>query len=123
MNDTTEDNYVRSIAGTLYVYVDEDGGAIAVARNAVGPQGGWTADSIARMAMPGERLSRAEINDYARKFASAPELYEALSELLASCDRGPPALHDDCGTTIISAPHPDAMRKANAILRKARGES
>lgn len=46
------------------------------------------------------------------------ELREVLSDLLQSCDRGPPAIHDGCGTTIISAPHPDAMRAAYATLTR-----
>lgn len=39
------------------------------------------------------------------------ELEEALDELIASCGRTP-LIHDGCGTTIIAAPHPDALRKA-----------
>lgn len=43
-------------------------------------------------------------------------LEKAIRELLDSCDRGPPLLHDGCGTTIISAPSPEAMKKAIAAL-------
>jgi hypothetical protein len=47
---------------------------------------------------------------------SNAEKDEALRNLLQSCDRGPPMLHDGCGTTIISAPSPEAMRQARKAL-------
>ncbi|MBO9624133.1 MAG: hypothetical protein J7500_15605 [Sphingomonas sp.] len=59
--------------GTLYVYRDEDGDAAAVSRWAKGPNGGLSADAIARMHIPTPRLSRDEINRFARMFAAAPD--------------------------------------------------
>lgn len=61
-----------------YVHIDENGDAISVAANGVGPQGGWVGLSIARMALPDKNKTRQQINDAARLFSAAPEMFAAL---------------------------------------------
>ncbi len=64
--------------GELYVYRDEDGNAAAINRWAQGPNGGLSADSLARVHLPNGRVSRSELNQYATLFSAAPELLSAL---------------------------------------------
>jgi hypothetical protein len=73
----------EALAGKLYVYRDEDGFAASINRWRVGPNGGLSADGLARIAVPGHfnRATQDELQAYALKFAAVDDLYEALSHL------------------------------------------
>lgn len=62
----------------LYVYRDEDKHAVAVARPHTGPNGGFSAHHIAKMALPSKRLTQDEIDGFADLFAAAPDMLAAL---------------------------------------------
>lgn len=98
--------------GTTYVYRDEDGDAIAVARHRVGPNGGWTADTLARMSVPSKHVTRDELNAYALTFAAAPELLEALEAFVAYLDKGEGTL-----------PHQVEYAMRDAIAKARGGQS
>lgn len=94
-----------------YVHIDEDGNAISVAANGVGPKGGWVGLSIARMALPDKNKTRQQINDAARLFSAAPEMFEALQDILDYSGGAASALEDEY-----------VMERARAALSKATGE-
>jgi len=72
-------------AGDLYVYRGDEGEAIAVARRRIGPRGGWTADSIARMSLPSKHVSQDELNAYAASFASVADLTASRDRASDAC--------------------------------------
>jgi hypothetical protein len=43
---------------------------------------------------------------------------EALERLVADCTRTKPAIHDDCGTRIVTAPSVEGLRVASAALKE-----
>lgn len=78
---------------------------------------------IAQVHNPGSKASDYPLVANRDLMAAAPSLYEALRELRASCTRTAPAVHDDCGTRIVTAPTMDALKAASAALARARGEA
>lgn len=83
--DEADRKYVDSIFGKLYVYADENGDAVAVARNSRGPNGGWTGESIATMAVPDKKKPRADLNRYARLFAASEDLLAFAHDVKNRC--------------------------------------
>ena len=77
----------KAVPGEWYVYTGEDGDAISVAMNGVGPQGGWTGISLARMSLPSKNASQEFLNAAAKKMSAAPELLAALKAVIAVADR------------------------------------
>lgn len=102
----------EALAGTLYVYRDEDHSAMGIARWRIGPRGGMTADIIARLANPGKHVRQKELEAYALKFAAAEDLYEALGGLVARATMLP-----------ASPENGDAIARAESALSRAKGQS
>jgi hypothetical protein len=67
-----------------YVYTGESKDAIAIAKNGVGPNGGWVGITVATMGVPNKQKTRQEINDWAslivRSVNAHQQLVEALEE-------------------------------------------
>lgn len=72
-----------------------------------------------RLILAGDRQYIAEtMSNHAHLIASAPELYEALDKLLGACRS-----YDDKPENLLSiARYAEAVERADAALRKARGE-
>jgi len=77
---------------------------------------------VCQLRDPDERLTEDETLANGFLISAAPELYEALSKLLAGCASRRVG-GGDGDTFVVSAPPAEALREAAAALAKARGES
>ena len=66
--------------GDLYIHRNEDFSPASIARLRPGPNGGLTADTIAKFELSGKDVSQAELEALALKFAAAPDLHEAVAK-------------------------------------------
>jgi hypothetical protein len=65
-----------------YVYTGEGKDAIAIAKNGVGPNGGWVGITVATMGVPNKQKTRQEINDWASLIVRSVNAHSKLVELL-----------------------------------------
>lgn len=73
-----KDEIGSRIPGPYYVYIDENGDAIALAAHGKGPQGGWQGVNIASVDVPSKNKTREQINATAAHFVLSANTHDDL---------------------------------------------
>jgi cellobiose-specific phosphotransferase system component IIA len=119
-----------------YVYTGESKDAIAIAKNGVGPNGGWVGITVATMGVPNKQKTRQEINDWASLIVRSVNAHQQLVEALEEArDYVADALHEQQTKARDRAAYPtigarelmrakaieDSMAKIDSALASAKG--